>query len=156
MIIKASFEVQPVLTPHPKNPKKWMVFDHDWCFVVNGIPYCVPKGYWYDGASVPPPAWMIVGPPCEPDFWAPAGAHDPLYLAHVLPRSTADEVLFQFLIRNKVPLWKARTMWSAVRAGAFWAWTNNKADKQCLDEVRKMVYARPDSPKFDTLWKAAA
>lgn len=153
--MKAWFNEQPVLQPHPSNPEKWMIFFQDWCFFIDGVPYWVPKGYWYDGASIPAPFWVVIDPPTAPIMWAPAGAHDPFYLVQK-NRPMADEVLFQFCVQNKVPLWKARAIWGAVRACGYPAWCNSKADKAELDSVRKMIYARPDSAKFDTLWKIAA
>jgi hypothetical protein len=153
--MKASFISPPAMIPYPSNPK-WMQFNDDWVFYIDKIPYWVPKGYWYDGASIPAPLWLLIGTPTSPIFWAPAGGHDPLYLTHARSKGIADEVLFQFCLQMKIPLWKARAIWAGVAAGAHLAWMNSKRDKMELDAVRKMIYARPDSEKFDTLWKAAA
>lgn len=80
-----------------------------------------PAGMLTDFASVPrfpPITFALCG-----DLGHPAAVvHDALYTSQSLPRELADAVLMEALIVCKVPPWKARAMWVAVRTfgGSHW------------------------------------
>lgn len=145
--MKALFLSQPACRPCAKRAD-WVEFAADWFFVVDGKQIIIPKGYYYNGASIPRVFWAIIGSPFEPDFWAGAGAHDFIYLTHIFTRPEADEILFQLIRQSGVGLGRARTIWGAVRACGYPAWTNNKQDRAELAELRAMIAERPDSDKF--------
>lgn len=142
------YDFNPVCRPYAKNAG-FMEFAEDWYFVANGVNVWIPKGYFYNGASIPRPFWSIIGSPFEPDYWAGAGAHDWRYLTHTCSREEADETLFQLLRQSRVGLWRARLIWRAVRTFAGFAWTNNAADKTELGDLMISVASRPDRDKFD-------
>jgi len=144
----AHYDVLPSCRPYAKNAG-FVEFSMDWYFVLNGKKIWIPKGYWMNGASIPRPFWPIIGSPFEPDLWAGAGAHDYLYLTHIRPREESDEVLFQLCRQSKVGLWRARTIWRAVRTFAGFAWNNNQRDLEELGDLRVMIAARPDRDKFE-------
>ena len=146
--MKASFEIAPVCRPYAKRAD-WMEFAQDWYFVVDGKKVWIPKGYFYNGASIPRVFWSIIGSPFDPQYWAAAGAHDWRYLTHTSTRPDADETLFQLCRQAGVGLWRARTIWGAVRSCGYPAWTNNAKDKAELGDMMIIIVARPDADKFD-------
>jgi hypothetical protein len=145
--VKFSFDTLPLCRPYAKNAS-YLELGDDWYFKVNGNKVWLPRGYWYNGASIPRPFWSIIGSPFDPDYWAGALAHDWRYLTHTCTRPEADETLFQLLRQAGVGLGRARVIWGAVRSCGYPAWTNNKKDKADLKELRDMVAARPDGGKF--------
>jgi hypothetical protein len=118
-----------------------MMLTEDFGFVIDATQWWIPLGYDYDGASIPRPFWSIIGSPFEPDYWC-AVAHDAFYLGHAVSRSVADEVLFQLLRVEGVGLWRARTIWGAVRAGAWMAWNNNACDRAELTRMQTICRSR--------------
>ena len=156
MIIK--YLVRPIWQGSLK-PNR-IVLSNDSCFTIDGKEYWIPKLYEVDGASIPKILWYIAGTPFEPDNVEPGIAHDPLYLTHKLPRSLADEVLFQLKYNHEIMIktkpWLARyrsyKMWSGVRIGGAFAWNNSKEDKAELQRVRNILINRPDVDKFVSLW----
>jgi hypothetical protein len=120
----------------------------DCFFIVDGVKYWIPNGYWYDGASIPRIFWSLVGSPFQPKFLAPALWHDWGYLTHVLPRSVYDEGFRTLLMDCGVGSFKARIMWSAVRTGGVFAWGNTIADIEDLAKLKSQLNERPDGQKF--------
>ena len=143
----ARFDKLPACRPYAKNTK-FMEFSEDWYLTVDGVNVWIPKGYWYNGASIPRPFWFIMGSPFDPIYWAAAGAHDWRYLTHTCTRLEADETLFQLCRQAGVGLWKSRTIWSAVRAAGYPAWTNNRRDREELKAIKALISVRPDHDKF--------
>lgn len=88
---------------------------------VAGRVLTAPKDMLTDFASVPrfpPITFALCG-----DLGHPAAViHDALYTSQALPRDVADAVLMEALVVCKVPAWKARAMWAAVRTfgGSHW------------------------------------
>jgi len=144
-MLKIRYDIEPVMVRIGKN--KVMLLQ-DWCFFINDVPYWIPAGYFYNGASIPRVFWIVVGAPFEPQFWAAALAHDWIYLTHILGRVIADEVIFQLCIQAEVELWRARCIWAAVRSCGQVPWINNEQDKKDLLEVKTKVLAREDAAKF--------
>lgn len=81
----------------------------------------VPKGFRTDYASVPrvPIAFMLTGDTAH----SAAVVHDWLYSTHEVERAIADQVLYEAAIVSKVPAWRARIMYAAVRlfGGSHWS-----------------------------------
>ena len=86
----------------------------------------VAAGMTTDGASIPRFFWRVVGNPFDPDFMAPAaGAHDPLYATHLLPRDVADRVFRKLMLQNSPrSARRAGIFWVSVRVGGWAAWHN--------------------------------
>lgn len=123
-------------------------------FFIDLKSYWLPSGYQCDGASIPRIFWSIIGSPFDPEKVPAAFCHDAIYLTHAVSRPVADEVLFQLLLQGGCRLRTARTMWTAVRVGAWWAWKNNAEDKSDLAKTRTTIEARPDIELFRSLWFA--
>ena len=82
---------------------------------------CIPSGFIFDGATIPKLAWLIIGPPFEPDFILAACIHD-WYCNNALTyndRVIGDAVFFKILADEKVPYWRRALMYSAVRLYTF-------------------------------------
>jgi hypothetical protein len=100
----------------------------------NGVQHETPVGFECDGGSIPRAAWWLVGHPLDGSYVRSCVTHDMLcHLARqgleveVLPgewkpatRAHADSVFLESLRCESLPEWKARLMYSAVRAGALW------------------------------------
>ena len=80
--------------------------------IIEGV-HC-PKGFEWDGASVPGFLWPVIGSPFDPRFMAPALVHDRLYSTGELPRKKADKIFKKLLLANGVPDETAETMYSGV------------------------------------------
>ena len=76
----------------------------------------IKKGYVFDGASIPPVFWDLIGEPDDTDFIEAALVHDYLY-GRRYNRAVADQIFKEFLIREGVWSFKATLMWAAVRLG---------------------------------------
>ncbi len=80
--------------------------------------FVIPEGYVFDGASIPPVFWSLIGEPDDPQFLVAALAHDFLYEKRY-NRQLSDQTFRRFLIEEGVWGFKAWLMWSAVRIGGF-------------------------------------
>ena len=76
----------------------------------------IKKGFLFDGASIPPVFWGLIGEPDDTDFIEAALVHDYLYRRRY-NRAISDQIFKEFLIREGVWGWKASLMWAAVRIG---------------------------------------
>lgn len=85
----------------------------------------IPKGFITDGASIPKFAWSIIGGPLG-RYAAAAVVHDYLYHKKIYSRSKADAIFLEAMGVLKVPWWKRRTMWLAVRMAGWIPWGNRK------------------------------
>lgn len=75
----------------------------------------IPKGFRFDGASIPRFFWRIMGHPLSTDTLKAALVHDFLYATEMVSRKNAD-FLFRELMRvNRVPFLKRYLMYAAVR-----------------------------------------
>ena len=83
----------------------------------------IPKGYEFDGASIPRLCWALIGSPFEPDLMLPACVHD-WYCEHTAEcyqsRVIGDGVFFYLLRQAKVPRWRRIIMYLGVRLNSFW------------------------------------
>lgn len=80
----------------------------------------IPSGFISDGASIPEWARKFVGDPYNLEYLAAAIVHDALYrkgLFDHLTRAQADLIFRDLLWDTKVPVWKTRVFYSAVRCG---------------------------------------
>ena len=83
--------------------------------IIEGV-HC-PKGFEFDGASVPGFLWPIIGSPFDPRFMAPALVHDRLYSTGEISRKKADKIFKKLLLANGVPEETAESMYAGVRIG---------------------------------------
>ena len=139
---------QPEVEPLPHS--NFWILKEDYCFFVNEKPYWIPKGYVWDGASIPRIVWGIIGAPSEPDFLAASLIHDWIYLTHIFTRAEADEAIFQILKQSDVSLWRRRCIWAAVRTfgGIVGAWATKSKDKAQISQINANLELRNDKEKF--------
>jgi len=90
----------------------------------SGLEIIVPKGFIFDGASIPKRLWHVVGHPLG-EYLPAALIHDFLYSNHLIGRKEADKVFYRAMVACKVPAMKAKMMYAAVRA---FGWKNYKED----------------------------
>jgi hypothetical protein len=99
----------------------------------------IDSGFDTDGASIP---WLLrplIGQPFDPNFIAPALAHDALYRAHLCTRSQADAELRELMqLNGPVASAKNWRFWCGVRVGGWVPWLMSSAD----DIAEARVYCR--------------
>lgn len=78
----------------------------------------IPAGYEFDGASIPPMFWDLIGEPDDEKFLIAALIHDFLYEKR-WNRKLSDATFRHFLESEGVWGFKATLMWAAVRIGGF-------------------------------------
>ena len=132
------------------------VLARDWFFTVDGTDFWIPERiYDIDGASIP---WIFrsipfVGKPFDKANLTGAGAHDPLFLTHVLGFAGANEVARQLWIQSGKSKFAAGTMHAAV-ASPFGriSYHNTAKDLQELTLTRAQIKWRDDWQKFESMW----
>ena len=106
----------------------------------------VPKFFQYDGASIPPFAWQLIGTPFNPQFMIAAVFHDWLYHTHQFDRETSATIFYELLIRDKVRKTKAVIMHNFVKQFGEWYWENDKDDRAYLKRLRLRIEAEGRKP----------
>lgn len=88
----------------------------------------IPKGFRFDGASIPYPLWGIFGKPNEKYYLLPSCIHDYVYNTKNCPinRKKADDMFYELLIKEGNSTVKSFLMWSAVRVFGRLYWRSNK------------------------------
>ncbi|MEN9362165.1 MAG: hypothetical protein RL095_3700 [Verrucomicrobiota bacterium] len=94
----------------------------DFRFIINGEEVVIPRGFLFDGASVPRAFWSIIGAPNEPDFMLAALLHDWLYWSHQWTKAKADAALRDLLVASGVSAIRAGAMFRAVDLFGGTAW----------------------------------
>lgn len=143
----------------PINDKEYeLEKEYAYEFVLNNATFriSVPKGFIYDGASVPRILWTLTG--ILPDGLIRAGAllHDYIYhhqgilpawrlMIHTengwqkstleLTRPIADNIFLEAMIKAGVRSTKAHVAWAGVRVGGWVAWYSEKRPCKCPDPV---------------------
>lgn len=80
--------------------------------------YLIPRGFEWDGASIPRFLWRVVASPFQPKLMAPSMVHDYLYTyPQGLKRKEVDKLFKKLLIHNGVSKSLADTIYSGVRWG---------------------------------------
>jgi hypothetical protein len=93
----------------------------------------VPKGYRTDFASIPR---IFQGLFNAVNDIAPASiAHDWCYSIELFERSICDQVLYDAMRVNSIGFLRAKTVWSAVRAGGWTAWPHDPAERYADREL---------------------
>jgi hypothetical protein len=80
-------------------------------------------GNSWDGATIPPACWSVIGHPLEADFrWASLW-HDRLceHTDTIEQRGFADAVFLELLRQSGVGFWRRWAMWFAVRVYGIFA-----------------------------------
>lgn len=133
--------LQPSLKPRPKEEKYELT--RDYSQTLHGVNVTVPKGFIYDGATIPPVFWLTTFTPFNPMVMGPALIHDWLYYNHQVARRTADKILRDLLALNGVPDAKCTGMFQAVRLAGEYYWDNDAEDIAYLARLCRRVKRRP-------------
>lgn len=100
--------VLPTIVVRKLGPKWWRLeqdFHNPW--------QVVPKGFEFDGASVPQALWGFLDPAGE--AFEAACVHDYLYVTTLKTKEYADDVFHKMLLRYGVSEHKALVAYRAVR-----------------------------------------
>lgn len=151
--MRASYSVDPEWYVYRKD-RAYLL--SDWNFTVDGTDFWIPALiYDIDGASIP---WVFrsipfIGKPFDKANLTGAGAHDPLFLTHVLGFSGANEVAYQLWRQSGKTKLGASAMHAAISSpfGRV-AYYNTQADTEELQKVRNAIKQRPDWQKFESMW----
>ena len=81
----------------------------------------VPKDFITDLASIPKIFWSIIGGSAGRYTYA-AIVHDFLYVRGIYTRKRTDQIVYEAMAVLKVSYWKRKTMYFAVRIGAWLPW----------------------------------
>jgi hypothetical protein len=102
---------------------------------VLGAQIRVPKGFQFDGESIPACLTWLVRPvgksrrgACVHDYlYRYAGWHDDNGTLHPVTRSQADAVYRNLLKAKGLSAWRASTRWSVLRIVGWAAWRGNRS-----------------------------
>jgi hypothetical protein len=133
----------------PKTASKYAI-SIDATYTVGGMSIAVPAGFEFDGASIPPLAWPIIGSPFDPRFVRAALLHDWIYSSHLMPRKEADIAFRDILLADGVGDWRAELMYRAVRLAGVASWPDSPEDVAYMAWLRDSIIASGRS--LETYW----
>lgn len=95
-----------------------MELTEDFRISVDGVDYVIPRGYRWDGASVPRPFWASFGHPFDQRHLVAGLFHDAAYdgVFGPIERKDADAMYRTLLRAHGVNIVQAYVEWAAVRA----------------------------------------
>lgn len=91
----------------------------------------VPKGFIYNGGSVPQALWWFI-PPKGSKADRAFCLHDFLYASHMCSRKRADQLMLDAMVFDKFDYVRREAAYRAVRLFGDKAWNENTADKAFL------------------------
>ncbi|MBI3678322.1 MAG: DUF1353 domain-containing protein [Proteobacteria bacterium] len=136
----------PVLKPDPNKLQEAYEVVEDDDTQVKTITIRVPKFFQFDGASIPWPAWQVIGTPFNPRFMGASVFHDWIYHTHQVTRDVADDLFHKMLVSDGVNKTKAWLMREAVVTAGGSYWDNDKDDLAYIDRLRKRIVADGRNP----------
>jgi hypothetical protein len=74
----------------------------------------VPRGFVFDGASVPRAFWWFASP-FTGNYTRGALIHDWLYCTELVSKKEADNIFYKIMLIDGVSRWKATAMYMAVK-----------------------------------------
>lgn len=80
----------------------------------------IPRGFRWDGASIPFALWSIIGSPFRPEYMVPSMVHDYLYThgySMGISRKRSDKIFRKLLLVQGVSESGAQTLYDGVRIG---------------------------------------
>jgi hypothetical protein len=99
----------------------------------------VPKFFQYDGASVPPGCWQLIGTPFQPRFMTAAVFHDWVFHTHQLDMEKANQMFCRLLVAGGINKVKAEVMHAAVEGFGEWYWENDADDRAYLKRLAARI-----------------
>lgn len=124
-----SFDKKPLINVIPEDKKKPFVLMNDIEYVsekYNNKHYCIKikRKYNWNGANIPKFFWRLIGSQYDPDFLPASMIHDWLCenkdFIEKHGVQVSSDIFRDILILYNVPVWKAKTMATAVR---MWQYT---------------------------------
>ena len=128
--------LQPVVKPDKNKLEDAYEVAYDLAIKRAGELIKVPKFFQFDGASIPSPAWQVIGTPFQPRFMAAAVFHDWLYHTHQVDQDVTNGLFYDLLVEYGVGKTKAAIMRAAVETVGAWYWGNDKDD---LDYLKRLA-----------------
>lgn len=111
--------IQPILGEDLATTLAPIVFEDS-----RGRRWTVPKGFRFDGASVPRPLrWLT---PSKLKTIAAAAIHDELYRSGRVPKREADRVFREALADLGVSWLERWLMWAGVAVGGWFSWYRHR------------------------------
>lgn len=108
----------------------------DWHVTANdGVDYVVPKGFWFNGGSIPKLFWQVTFTPFDPDIIDGFLLHDWAYTSHVMDKQTADDSLQDFIQSSGFSV-RANLVATAVRMFGKSSWEHTLTDRNYLDSLK--------------------
>lgn len=112
----------PVFHDSSQSPNCWVISSE--LLVINqttGFRINIPAGFTYDLASVPW-AFTRILPKAHPLMFKAATVHDYLYWKHIGTKEEADNIFYEIMVQEGMPLWKAKAAYQAVNLFGQSAW----------------------------------
>lgn len=110
------------------NKKNWFRLTKDYPFTVDGVTETIPKGYEWDGATIPRWFWSIIGYYPMGAMAEPSVIHDWIYVNKgILPNSTytrsrCDKLFYKHMLKSGVTPHSALRMYRVVQLFGFYFW----------------------------------
>jgi hypothetical protein len=111
---------------------------------VGGLIIPIPKGFKFDGASIPKAFWQLIGTPFDPDFIDAARTHDYCFLTRCVGFKMANIQFYEDLKHAGVSAWKRQAMYQAVNS-MFGRRYYRKDDVEGLKHLASVLHGRPDA-----------
>lgn len=112
----------PSPTANPNWNENEFLLDQEFRFSVDGEMFTAPAGFVSDLASIPNQLRDRI--PRYGNHLPASIAHDYLYHNQIKSRDWADQVFMEIMVHDKVPAWRRKVMWWAVRAFGKRAWND--------------------------------
>ena len=145
--------------PHlePVLEKNYYELIEPWLVRAPGMDFTVPKGFIFDGASIPRALWRLCGSPYDAPRVIAALAHDFLYATHICTRKEADQIYRDMQIALGIAKYKARIEYRVLRIFGGIAWRKHGtmshfAALACLAAI-SLLLDGCRSVSVDRVWK---
>ncbi|MGQ0742558.1 MAG: DUF1353 domain-containing protein [Alphaproteobacteria bacterium] len=127
--------LEPVMDPDPNKLEEAYEVVADLQTKVGGATVRVPKFFQFDGASIPAPAWQLIGTPFHPRLMTASVFHDWTYHTHQIKKKDADDLFYSLLLKDGVGKTRAWLMYEAVSTFGDSYWSNDDADKAYIKRL---------------------
>lgn len=119
---------------------------HDIAVQLGDVLLTIPAGYCFDGASIPPALWSVIGHPFVPQFVRAALVHDYAYTVKPVERKAADVAFRDLLVNDGAGEWRAALMYRAVRLAGAASWSDSEEDRAYLAYLKNRILADGRNP----------
>ena len=131
--------LEPVMKPDPNKLEEAYEVVEDIQAKSGDITIKVPKFFQFDGASIPSPAWQLIGTPFQPRLMTASVFHDWIYHTHEVKKKDADDLFYTLLLRDGVGKTRAWLMYEAVGSFGDSYWTNDDSDKAYIKRLAARI-----------------